>query len=64
MGISNYQKNNAIKAYTKQGRWKFRLDANSAPSLGQHTDEMTLSTKEDAVISSSSNSTSDICNEK
>lgn len=43
MSISTYQIDNLIKAYSKQSKAKFRLDAKSAPSQDRFTDVVTLS---------------------
>jgi hypothetical protein len=64
MNTSKNQKGDAIKAYSKQNRLKFLLGANSFPSVGQWTDVVTLSSKEDPSIPSSSDSTSDITQKK
>jgi len=45
MGISTYQIDNVIKAYNKQSRLKFRLDA-KATSLDKFKDVVTLSGNE------------------
>jgi hypothetical protein len=58
MSIPKYKKDDIIKAYIKQSRLKFRLDTNSVLSVGQCTDMVTLSSKEDTVIPSSSDSVS------
>lgn len=45
MGISTYQIDNVIKAYNKQSRLKFHLDA-KATSLDKYEDVVTLSGNE------------------
>jgi hypothetical protein len=46
MTISAYQVDNVIKAYTKQSKEKFRLDAQQVPSQDRYTDVVTLSVSE------------------
>lgn len=46
MTISAYQIDNVIKAYSKQSKAKFRLDAKSAPSQDRYMDVVTLSGNE------------------
>jgi hypothetical protein len=43
MTISAYQVDNIIKAYNKQSKAKFRLDAQQSPSPDRYADLVTLS---------------------
>lgn len=47
MGISTYQIDNIIRAYSKQNKMKLRLDTTSAPQQGQYADTVTLSGKQE-----------------
>jgi hypothetical protein len=46
MGISTYQIDNIIRAYSKQSKMKSRLDATSATQQGNYADTVTLSGRE------------------
>ncbi|TRZ49997.1 hypothetical protein D4S03_07470 [bacterium] len=43
MTISAYQVDNIIKAYNKQSKARFRLDAQQSPAPDRYTDLVTLS---------------------
>jgi hypothetical protein len=50
MTISAYQIDNVIKAYSKQSKAKFRLDAKLALSQERYTDVVTLSSNEGLTV--------------
>jgi hypothetical protein len=50
MTISAYQIDNVIKAYSKQSKPKFRLDAKSSLSQERYTDVVTLSSNEGLTV--------------